>query len=220
MNVFVVGNGKLANELLSQLQFNQVKAWHERANNNPAIIVHAGSGRELEEIMTYCRNTNSVLVELSTGSQIEEIAIDFSAVVCPNINILMLKFMHMISNHGQQFQQYNIQLSESHQSEKTSVPGTAVYLANAFDLPVEDIHSIRNPEQQQHLCGVPSEHLSRHAVHQITIQDSSCSISLESRVYGDSPYASGVLKVIHAIENHQLEQRLYTIHELIEKEWL
>ncbi|HWI56734.1 MAG TPA: dihydrodipicolinate reductase, partial [Bacillota bacterium] len=69
MEVFIVGKGKLASELLKELHLEpafKVMAWR---NGTPsmarAIIVHAGSGRELQEVMAFCQRTNSILIELA-----------------------------------------------------------------------------------------------------------------------------------------------------------
>jgi hypothetical protein len=42
-----------------------------------AVVVYAGSGRELEACMEYCRKTRSVLIELSTGLETERLEPDF-----------------------------------------------------------------------------------------------------------------------------------------------
>ena len=50
MQVVIVGTGKLARELLASHQLGhpfQVVPWGRQAEDEPAIVVHAGSGREL-----------------------------------------------------------------------------------------------------------------------------------------------------------------------------
>ncbi|CAM4401876.1 hypothetical protein F901_01104 [Acinetobacter dispersus] len=104
-NVYIIGSGKLANELLKGLDFNQeykVFAWADRNNNETeiAIVVHAGSGRELNEAVSYCKQTGSTLIELSTDIDYKQDYLDIPVVLCPNTNILMLKFMNMIEKVG------------------------------------------------------------------------------------------------------------------------
>lgn len=220
MKVYIVGSGKLATELLENLSGAEVSKWGQSPPvNDVSIVVHAGSGRELDEVSEYCRATQSVLVELSTGSKVEHVQYDFPVLLCPNVNILMLKFMNMIAKSGQMFAEYDISLTESHQSEKKSVPGTAVFMANALGLEPRLITSIRDQHVQKEL-GVPEESLGRHAIHQITIKDEVCSIKLESRVVGASPYVSGVSKVISVLHEQKLQPRLYAINEFIELGWL
>jgi hypothetical protein len=43
---------------------------------------------------------------------------------------------------------------------------------------------------------------------------------LETRVYGSSPYADGVSKIVLAVAAHPLENRLYAIGEFIEHGWI
>jgi len=224
MQVLIVGSGKLASELLDRLALPapfKVLRWSDKPLPNArSVVVHAGSGREFDAVTAYCRETDSVLVELATGSQIEGTTPDFPVVLCPNTNILMLKFMHMLANSGKLFTGYRIQLTESHQAGKRSTPGTAVALAQSLGLAAADVVSVRDVKEQQARLGVPAEHLGRHAVHAISIEDDSCSLRLETRVYGSSPYADGVARIVSAIAAHPLERRLYAVDEFIERGWV
>lgn len=118
MNILIVGSGKLASELLVGLSLPasiSVRGWSSAiVVQGRAVVVHAGSGRELDDVVAYCRNTNSVLVELATGSKIEAASPNFPVVLCPNTNILMLKFMNMLEKCGSLFDGYRIGLTESH----------------------------------------------------------------------------------------------------------
>jgi 4-hydroxy-tetrahydrodipicolinate reductase len=225
MQVFIAGSGKLAAELLNQLPSepgSTVSAWGgEPAGNGRSIVVHAGSGREIASLSAYCRRTASVLVELATGSSLEEGAMtDFPLVLCPNTNILMLKFMCMLERSGPLFRQSEIRITESHQASKTSVPGTAVAMANSLGVPATEIVSVRAPAEQASALGIPHEHLARHAFHRIEIQDGACQIAMETRIYGDSPYANGVQQILSAIRTHELQARVYRITEFIDQGWV
>ena len=224
MQVFIVGTGKLAIELLEAMgadPASEVIPWASKGENQgPAIVVHAGSGRELNAVVAYCQATRSTLVELATGSEAETASQGFPVVVCPNTNILMLKFMHMLEQSGHLFSGYPITLTESHQQQKTSVPGTAVAMAQALGLDSTAVRSVRDPQVQVDALKIPTEHLARHAYHQIVIEDPVCSITLETRVYGTSPYADGVARIITAIRAHALEDRTYPIGEFVERGWV
>jgi 4-hydroxy-tetrahydrodipicolinate reductase len=213
MQTFVVGSGKLASELLSPHTLGdtyQVKAWSEKGQIDvKSIVVHAGSGRELAAVAAFCRKTASPLIELSTGSDIETAVHDFPVVLCPNTNILMLKFMSMLETSGHLFRGYKISLVESHQATKTSVPGTAANLARAIGLMIGDIRSVRDPSVQRGELHIPNDALARHAYHQIRIEDGACGLQLESCVYGPSPYAEGVSRIIAAVRSRDLEHRLH-----------
>ena len=224
MKVIVVGAGKLARELLDALpsgDVGEVLPW--AAEGLPAeksVVVHAGSGRELQAVAAYCAATQSPLVELSTGSTLEHAAESFPVVLCPNTNLLMLKFMAMLERSGHLFRGYRIGLIESHQAEKSSVPGTAVSMAQALGLAPGDIQSVRDAEVQQRVLQIAPEHLARHAYHQVLIEDGSCSVKLETRVYGDAPYAEGVARIVAAVRDRPLESRRYSVMEFIDHGWL
>jgi dihydrodipicolinate reductase len=224
MQVLIVGSGKLASELLRGLSLSAsftVRSWSSPPSvQGRSVVVHAGSGRELDDVIAYCRESNSVLVELATGSKIESALPTFPVVLCPNTNILMLKFMKMLANSGRLFEGYRIKLTESHQAEKRSTPGTAVAIAQSLGLPAQDVISVRNREEQLKALRIPPEHLGRHAVHSIAIDDGTCRVLLETRVYGSSPYADGVSKIVSAVATHPLENRVYAVDEFIEHGWV
>jgi 4-hydroxy-tetrahydrodipicolinate reductase len=225
VNIFVVGTGRLAAELLASLPAGeaslQVASWADKGlAKEKSVVVHAGSGRQLAEVISWCRETGSILVELATGSAIGDAELDFPAVLCPNTNILMLKFMSMLAQSGHLFAGHKIELTESHQASKTSTPGTAVDIAQALGLKSSDVLSVRDPGEQMNALHIPTEHLDRHAFHRVLIEDGTCSIAMETRVHGAAPYADGVARIIDAIRSNALENRVYRINEFIENGWL
>jgi len=224
MQVIVVGAGKLAAEFLESHELDdsfQVETWSGgRSVDIESIVVHAGSGRELAAVMHFCQVTASPLLELSTGSELSVTSNSFPVVVCPNANILMLKFMYMLKASGHLFRGYKVGLVESHQAAKSSVPGTAVNMAQSVGLSAGDIHSVRSPDVQRSRLRIPEDQLPRHAYHQIRIEDEACSLQLESRVYGQSPYAAGISRIVETIRSRDLENRRYSVMELVQNGWL
>jgi len=224
MQVIVVGSGKLARELLAALDAGssgRVVPWGSGdVQALKSIVVHAGSGREVDEVRRFCEATHSALVELATGSVLENGPVACPVILCPNTNILMLKFMAMLGRSGELFRGYRIGLVESHQSGKTSVPGTAVSMAQALGLDASEIRSVRDAQVQQGALQIPSEHLARHAFHEVLIEDGACSIRMETRVYGDAPYADGVAQIVAAVRQQALENRRYSILEFIDNGWV
>lgn len=223
--ILLAGSGKLATELLTILKDQyalNIQAWPGQSNapKQKTIVIHAGSGRELGDVIAYCQATNSILIELATGTNTADCKHSFPVVLCPNTNILMLKFMAMLASHGHYFKPHNKRIIESHQAEKSSVPGTAVNLAQSLGIPPQDIVSIRNPSEQKEKLHIESEHLPRHAYHKIVIEDSHSSITLETKVVGSAPYADGVAQIITVIGNHMLENRLYNIIEFVDNGWI
>lgn len=224
MAVVVVGSGKLARELLDSLQrgcSGEVIAWSDVAKaGGSSVVVHAGSGRELEDIVAYCQQSGSPLVELATGSDLTNRQLDFPVLICPNTNILMLKFMAMLARSGDSFKDYKIKLVESHQADKSSTPGTAVNLAQSLGVGRNEIVSVRSPQEQRENLHIPPEYLSRHAYHRIVIENNLSSVILETRVFGPAPYAEGLARIISAISANTLENRCYNIIEFVERGWL
>jgi 4-hydroxy-tetrahydrodipicolinate reductase len=224
MQIIVAGTGKLATELLNSLKVDstcQVTSWANRNNRvDRSIVVHAGSGRELEAITAYCATTHSPLIELATGSSVETTRSSFPIVLCPNTNVLILKFMSMLERSGHLFRGHKITIVESHQAQKTSVPGTAVNMACSLGLNNNDIRTVRETSVQTSELHIPEANLARHAYHQITIEEGECSVTLETRVYGESPYADGVSRIVAAVRSQKLENRLYSIMEFVDNGWL
>src|SRR6476469_8602907 len=108
MKVYIVGSGKLANAILSaDISFpsGRILKWETsyQSLTEKAILVHAGSGRQLSECISFCRRTHSVLIELSTGLETEKIDPDFTLIVCPNISILLLKILNVVKKFGHYF---------------------------------------------------------------------------------------------------------------------
>ena len=224
MHVFIAGSGKLASELFEHLALDhpfEIVRWQGApASERRAIVLHAGSGRELGDVVAFCERTGSTLIELATGSALPSAAPACPVVLCPNTNILMQKFMAMLQRAGSLFAGSRITVTESHQAGKTSAAGTALAMADALGLAAEDVVSVRDPAAQQAALRIPREHLDRHAVHVISIEDGACSISMESRVYGSSPYADGVARIVAAVHAHPLEQRIHSISEFVERGWV
>lgn len=221
--VIIVGSGKLGRELLAelpQLGLSKVCAWPPTSDARPAIVIHTGSGRMLEEVVRFCEASSSVLMELATGSALEQRATSFPLVLCPNTNILMLKAMNMMANSGALFRRHPVKVFESHQSGKTSVPGTAVSIAQSLGIASTEIVSIRDPRKQEEELGIAPESLERHAYHRIEIGDESTRLVIETRIVGNTPYAAGVAGIVEAIRANLLDNRLYHINEFIERGWL
>lgn len=225
MKIFVVGSGKLANAILSSdMSFEncQIQRWESENQtlNEKSIIIHAGSGRQLEECVEFCKRTDSVYIELSTGVQTEKMNSGFTVIICPNTSFLVLKILHLINLHGNYFANDEITIAESHQASKTSEPGTAFSFANALKFPVEKIRSIREPLIQLNEIGIPREYLDKHAYHKIIIKDGPDEVTIETKVLGHSSYTNGVKKIIELVLKHPLEKRKYSVLELIDKNLL
>jgi 4-hydroxy-tetrahydrodipicolinate reductase len=225
MKIFIVGSGKLANALLSsELTFpsHDITKWesNDQSITEKSIIVHAGSGRQLKECIDFCKRTSSVFIELSTGLETERMDADFTLLLCPNTSILLLKTLNMVKRFGHHFEGYKVSITESHQSGKTSAPGTAFSFAQSLKVPVTAITSVREQAIQHKRIGIPDEYLDKHAYHKITIEDSDDEVSIETKVLGHSSYVHGVKKIIEAVLKHALDKKSYSVFDLIDQNFL
>jgi len=225
MRIFVVGSGKLANAILTSdllVQSYEIVKWESQyqALNEKAIIVHAGSGRQLKECFEFCDRTKTVFIELSTGLETETMKSDFPLIISPNTSILVLKTLNMIKVNGRYFENYEISITESHQSTKKTEPGTAYSFANSLKFPLDKIISIRDLGIQQNTIGIPKDYIDKHAYHKIVIKDGSDEVTIETKVLGHDSYANGVNMIIEAVLKNSLENKRYTILDLIDNDML
>lgn len=221
MNIFIVGLGKLANAILtsdfSHQSCGNVLKWDTKFQHiqEKAIVVHAGSGRQLQECIEFCSKTKSVLIELSTGLKTEDIEPDFPLIICPNTSMIVLSTLKMIGVNSRYLENYEISIMESHQSTKTTEAGTAIAFANALKLPLDKIKSIRDSKVQENEIKIPKEYLSKHAFHRIVIKDDDEEIIIETRILGHNSYAKGVKKIIEKILESNLADKKYNVWEII-----
>jgi len=220
LEVLVVGRGKLANELFEGLSgdvISRAVRWEDRSKTSLGsnIVVHAGSGRELPEVIDYCTKTNTLLFELSTADSMIPDIVNFPVIICPNVNLQMLRFMAMVRQASRYFKGQTIEVTESHQATKKTKPGTAIYLANQLGVSESEIRSERNPERQQKIFGIPNEYLSRHAYHKIAITSPDAEITLETRVLGKTAYATGLSEIIAMVTQMDLRSGRHDIVDLV-----
>ena len=222
MKYIVVGSGKLSNsiqEFIDKEKYNPIIKWNEFDNNSneKVIVIHAASGRELDDCISYCQKTKSVLIEMSTGSKIENIKVNFPVFICPNTSLLLCKLMRIINMSGKMFKNNDVKIIESHQEEKKSRPGTAVSFANSLNLPKNDILSIRKKEEQVRI-GIDEKHLNLHAYHKIIISGNDESeIIIETKVCGHQSYVKGLEKILDYIVANRIKNIKYNLEDIIEE---
>ena len=219
-NIIIVGSGKLAESITKRLPEYisgcSIDHWgnNEQYSSEDKVIIHTGSGRQFDEVISYCRKNKTPLIQGSTDITGDYTGAGFTFIDAPNLNILMLKFMHMIKQYGSHFSNEKISITESHQETKKSLPGTAIEFAKSLGVDSREIKSIRNPEEQKKQYGIPEEHLKLHAFHEINIGDEWTSINIKTLVKGHESYAAGLAAVINALGN--LENRYYHIMDMID----
>lgn len=223
--ILVVGSGRLASELLENLGNHGafvVLPWASKdlGFHGRTFVVHAGSGRERDEVISYCSRNALVLVELATSEELGGSSVDFPVVVCSNNNILILKFLAMLRTCGHHLAEYTTEILESHQASKVTKPGTAISLARYLSTDPDSITSVRDPEIQRRLLQIPPEHLARHAYHRIHFSDGNAEITLETRVHGPAPYSAGLGQILRGLQNRSLEPKIYDVVDLVADGWI
>lgn len=219
MKIIVAGSGKLANEIRGDIAINKlypIVKWEDidPREEEKLIIVHAGSGRQLEEIINYCNSSNSILIELATGTKVTFSDAVFPIIICPNISTLMVKFLILLKTNGKLFQEYSVKIEESHQKAKTSVAGTAVKIAEYLGKDKETIISYRDLEYQKDQLGINEDALNRHALHRITINDGIDEITMTTRIQSKDTYVRGLISLLRNLEGRKLENKIYSITDI------
>lgn len=218
--LLIVGRGKLAQELLQGLHgpaIARVIPWDGRGSldGEACMVVHAGSGRELAEVVAFCSETGCALLDLSTAGSEFPAEVSFPVVACPNVNMPMLSFMAMVRQSAALFHGLDIRIAESHQASKRTKPGTAVHLAKSLGIPESEIRSERNPQVQLEVLGIPEDFLERHAYHEIVITGQDAEIRLQTRVLGKSAYAAGLAKVVETVVRRMPGPGFHDIVDLV-----
>ena len=221
MKIFIVGSGKLANAILnSKLSFQSSKIlkWEEKylSFKEKSILVHAGSGRQIDECLEFCSLTKSIFIELSTGLGTEKITPDFPLIVCPNTSILVLKVIQFLKTFGKELEDYQISVTESHQSSKKTEAGTAIAIANTLQMPQSQIISIRDTEIQKKQIRISKKFLNQHAYHKIEIKNGEEEvISIQTKVLGHVPYVNGLKTIIESILKKEPGNKKYSVEDII-----
>ena len=223
--IVVVGSGKLASAVLSlstAYPSGKVLRWDSEclSPTEKVLLIHAGSGRQLNECFEFCSKTKSTLIELSTGLETEDMQPDFPLILCPNTSLLVLKMMSLLKANGHHFEGFDISITESHQAPKKTEPGTAFSFADSLKLPRDKVVSIRDTDIQEHKIGIPPAYLDKHAYHRIEIKDGHDEIVIETKVLGHDSYAKGVKAIIDTVSKQPLENRKYSVLDLIDKQLL
>lgn len=213
--VYVAGHGKLAAKIQGNLVETSlwlkkpvtfVDNWDNvqgrRDDRSQVVLVHCGSGRQFNDIVSFGNTNNVPVIQCSTGITFPE---DFAAnlaipfIEAPNLSIPMIKFLYLIEEIGPLFHDSGITITESHQKSKVTLAGTALEMAKLLGIEQSKIKSIRDEDTQENLLGISKEHLGQHALHLIEISDGECVITLKTEVHGLNTYVEGLVKIISII---------------------
>lgn len=217
--VIISGSGKLSESLLmnlpDEMPHSKAVRWSDdQFYENAVAAVHAGSGRELPDLIEFCRAESVPLIQVSSGITMHDVPGGFTFIEAPNLSPLMLKIMLMLKKCAPMFADYSVSITESHQNSKKTVAGTALEIASFFGLEADSIKSIRDSAEQMDYCGIKKEHLPLHAFHEIIVQEAGVSLQIRTCAEGHNSYVKGVAGIIKAASS--LEKRYYHVLELAE----
>jgi 4-hydroxy-tetrahydrodipicolinate reductase len=222
LNVVVIGQGKLAQAILSVLpQLDQNKGYINSVQTydgqphffEPAIMVHVGSGRQYHECLALALKERCVFIQAATAKDIPlppPVAGDIVYIHAPNLDLRLIKLFHWLKLGAALFQEDEKTLTESHQATKTSVPGTAYKICDILGLDRANVQSIRDPDQQRDL---QIHTLEQHAFHQLIIGNRDSSIKIETKVEGNASYVQGLYALLQSVMN--IPAGNYEVEELL-----
>lgn len=165
-------------------------------HGSPVIAIHFGSGRELPALIEYCTTINVPILNGSTGQTFPD-KLQIPIVDAPNLALPILAVLSAVLPAAARTLLSvvdHVNIRESHQAAKKTVPGTAKKICEILGKPAENIFSIRDPEVQREL-GISPKNLDWHAWHLIEFKSSGVTIEINTKVDGGDVYAEGALTV-------------------------
>jgi 4-hydroxy-tetrahydrodipicolinate reductase len=215
--LIIVGNGKLAtaiqNQLPAYLRIETIPYTPEVPADSDPVFVHVGSGRQYSESLNLAISCGASYVQAATGKEFPmeppaQAAIRF--IHAPNLDLSIIRLFHLLKTAGDLFHGEPVTITESHQKEKQSTPGTAVKFCDYLNLPRERIVSIRDPLVQKEL-GI--RNTGHHAFHRIAIGDEHSKITIETSVEGATGYVRGLARILQCLPN--LDVGRYEVEDLV-----
>lgn len=215
--IIIIGNGKLSEAIKSGFpQYSNIPVQHyfdKISADEQSLFVHIGSGRQYPESLKNAISNHSIFIQAATEKNIKMSAPSvgsFKFINAPNLDINIVKLFYLLHLSDGLFCGENISITESHQKEKKSQPGTAFKICDYLNIPHEKVLSIRDEESQKKL-GI--SHLNHHAFHQITIGNKNSNIKIETKIEGAESYVFGLSKIVHAA--YQLSYGIYEVEDLL-----
>lgn len=196
MHLIIVGRGKLAKSIIKCAIKEKISysLWADNINNENTIILYCGSARLFKDVVSFCNTTSTPLVLLSTDVPYPK-RLRFPFYFIPNSASEVIAFIKAVADFAKFSQYKRVIITESHQSTKKDVSGTAKYLAKMLGEPETDITSIRD-EKTQLRIGIPKKHIEGHAYHKISfIHSTGVSTDFTISVFGRDSYAIGAISI-------------------------
>lgn len=216
-SVVLVGNGKLADAF--ERDFNNYsplpikKYTPECISDSKTVFVHIGSGRQYKESLLQAQRSGACYIQAATQKNIPlEPPVDpaITYIHAPNLDITIIKLFYLLNKAGTLFNNECITITESHQKEKTSQPGTAHKFCEYLHIPTKSIVSIRDPELQKK---IPVTNLQQHAYHKIQIGPDNANVTITTKIEGSKSYLQGLARIIACLP--RISHGCYEVDDLI-----
>ncbi|MEX0672530.1 MAG: hypothetical protein WDZ82_01440 [Candidatus Paceibacterota bacterium] len=225
MHILIVGCGKLASAIIAACEEHNVSvSQYDPKQPRPmddAVCIHTGSGRQLDDALALCCDQGAPFIMASTGLHEQPLfnaAKRIPVVRAPNLAfpvIYLLNQLVQLRDYLEpQFFNWEAWVTESHQSTKTSVPGTLWKIQEILNIPNENTRSIRDRGEQLAL-GVPEENLDWHAWHMITVEVSGVPLEYSCKINGGAPYGHGAVAVAKLLRSSPFLPRIHDVIDLL-----
>jgi len=162
----------------------------------------------LAEAVEYCSDTETPLLFLSSGIQIDTAAKrKFPLVKVPNAALGVIDYLHRVETAATtDYAGWQATIIEHHQEAKADTSGTAKKLADMLGIGYENIVSVRNFDQSQAEYGIPDSSRDGYAVHSVVFtnpETGETSDAFEVVVRGREVYAAGVMDIYRALQENR-----------------
>ncbi|EFJ20760.1 hypothetical protein SELMODRAFT_108503, partial [Selaginella moellendorffii] len=152
------------------------------------------------------------------------------SIIAPQMGKQVVAFVAAMEIMAKQFpgafSGYTLQVTESHQSTKADVSGTALAVISSLrklglDFKDEQVELVRDPKEQMTRMGVPEQYLNGHAFHTYKIMspDGTVFFEFKHNVCGRSIYAQGTVDAVLFLSKkiqEKSEKRLYNMIDVLE----
>jgi len=184
----------------------------------------------------YCKYGLPFVMGTTGGDRklLEETVISssISAVIAPNMAKQIVGLQAMMEYAAKTFpglfDNYVLEIKESHQKGKADTSGTAKSMVKHFqklgvDFGEDDIIKERDPENQKGVWGVPEEYLGGHAWHTYTLMsdDRTVKVSFSHNINGRGVYVQGTLDAVVYLDGkikNCKKGEVYTMIDVLKKD--
>lgn len=220
VELLVVGRGKLASMILrgglsqvSCMGHPHDDVWniqHKPREGYFIVAFHCGSGKQFPLLVEQCNLWNIPLIQAASSLKessapdakllppIDPSTLKFPLILAPNLALPITALLKVLPVYGKMMQAIGAEtvVLESHQAAKKSAPITAQNITEYYGNKRDQVVSIRDPNIQKELLGVPEEHLDGHAIHMINSTGCEVRVEIKTTIYGRGTYLKGLEMLI------------------------